>query len=184
MAAYEKMKKTILYFLPFIIFLIVGIFLWRGLSMNPSKVPSALINKPLPDFELPLLTNEKIKITSAIFAGKITLVNVWASWCAVCEEEHSVLVELSENSHLQLVGLDYKDEPAKAREYLTEHGNPYHIVIQDRTGQVAMNWGVYGTPETFIIDKHGIIRYKLVGSLSEKGAKETILMWMEKLDHE
>lgn len=176
------MKKYLVFF-PLILFLMLVFFLWRGLSINPNKIPSTLINQPAPEFTLPSLDKSKL-LTNALFRQHVTLLNVWASWCLACQAEHEVLLLLAQQAQLQIIGWDYKDRREDAKRYLEENGNPFHEVIWDHEGRAAVNWGIYGTPETFMIDKHGVIRYKHVGPLSDPGVKEEILLWLEKLAHE
>lgn len=158
------MKKRFI-FLNFV-FLLVIIFLWRGLSLHPSEVPSPLINKTIPAFELPTLHYPSKLISNKDFIGHITLLNVWATWCVACAEEHRFLLELAKNEYLTIYGLDYKDNALDALKWLKENGNPYKMVAFDKDGEVAIDWGVYGTPETFLVDKKGIIRYKQIGPIT------------------
>jgi cytochrome c biogenesis protein CcmG, thiol:disulfide interchange protein DsbE len=161
-----SMLKSIRRLVPFILFFLIVIVLWRGLFLHPSQVPSPLINKPAPAFELPRLSYPEKLITNRDFIGHITLLNVWATWCYACAEEHAFLLELAKKEYITLYGLDYKDDPASAKQWLEKNGNPYQIVAEDQTGKVAIDWGVYGTPETFLIDKKGVIRYKQIGPLT------------------
>ena len=142
-------------------------FLWRGLSENPRVIPSPLIGKASPTFKLPLLNHPHERFTQRKFLGKVSLFNVWASWCVTCLAEHGFLMKLSENPQITLYGLNYKNDPKAAKQWLQDHGNPYANIAVDREGSTAINWGVYGTPETFLIDPKGVIRYKYVGPLNE-----------------
>lgn len=158
--------KKMRFVIPFFIFIVMVVFLWRSLSLKPNLIPSPLIDKPAPSFSLPLLTDPKLKTTEKDFIGHITLVNVWATWCYACQEEHEFLLKLSNHRDLMIYGLNYKDDARKASHWLSMYGNPYHIVAFDETGRIAIDWGVYGTPESFILDKKGIVRYKHIGPLS------------------
>ncbi len=169
------MKKNIFYFAPFFIFLLLGFFLWRGLSLNPASVPSTFIHKPAPDFALPDLYHPTHEVNEEILRGKISVVHVWASWCEVCVSEHAALFYLVRIPGVQMIGWNYKDELSAAKRYLAQQGNPYHRVLWDKTGVFAINWGVYGTPETFVVDKTGVIRYKHIGALNEVGVQEKLL---------
>lgn len=160
-----KLLKNIKYTLPFILFLLIVTLLWRGLSLHPAQINSPLVNKAAPSFELPELFSAK-KVTSHDFKGQVTLLNVWASWCNACAEEHAFLLQLMQNEHIVFYGLDYKDDPVVAKKLLLEYGNPYKLIAVDQTGQVAIDWGVYGAPETFVIDKKGMIRYKHIGPIT------------------
>lgn len=140
--------------------------LYLGLYRNPTRIPSPLIGKAVPHFQLPRLGKPQQWITQDTIKGKVTLLNVWATWCVACAEEHPFLMEKAQVRGVRLVSLDYKDDPKAARQWLKNHGNPYDWVMVDRTGRVALEWGVYGTPESFLVDKKGIIRYKHVGPLT------------------
>lgn len=154
------------YTLPFICFVLTIVILWRGLGLHPNQLPSPLINKPAPIFVLPTLFDPKKISTNKDFLGQVTLVNVWATWCYACSEEHNMLLQLAQNNHIIFYGLVYKDNPDTVKKWLTEYGNPYRIIAVDQTGSAAIDWGVYGTPETFVIDKKGIIRYKQIGPIT------------------
>jgi cytochrome c biogenesis protein CcmG/thiol:disulfide interchange protein DsbE len=151
--------------LPLLVFVLIFIFLWRGLTLHPSEVPSPLINKPAPTYSLPTLFDATKMTTNQDLLGHVTLVNVWATWCEACAEEHTALMQLAEKEHVFFLGFNYKDDPSKAKKWLKQYGNPYQIVAVDQHGTAAIDWGVYGTPETFVIDKKGIIRYKLIGPI-------------------
>jgi cytochrome c biogenesis protein CcmG/thiol:disulfide interchange protein DsbE len=160
--------------LPFFAFLLIVALLWRALSLHPSQVPSPLINKSAPEFTLPNLLEPMQISTNKDFIGHVTILNVWATWCYACAQEHAELLNIANNNKVILYGLNYKDDPEAAREWLKKNGNPYQTVAVDRSGETAINWGVYGTPETFVIDKKGMIRYKHIGPI-------TADVWEEKL---
>ncbi len=160
-----NLLKKIYFTLPLIIFAMIILILWRGLKLNPAQVPSPLINKPLPHFALPTLFDEKKIVTNEDLMGHVTLVNVWATWCEACAEEHNALLELAQNEHVFFLGLDYKDDVDAAKKWLAQRGNPYQMIAVDYAGTVAIDWGVYGTPETFVLDKKGMIRYKQIGPI-------------------
>ncbi|MHB1948737.1 MAG: DsbE family thiol:disulfide interchange protein [Gammaproteobacteria bacterium] len=172
--------KKMRFALPLILFLIIVAILARGLRLHPNQVPSPLINKPAPAFELSQLTSKKIS-TNKDFIGHITLLNVWATWCYACAQEHAFLLELAKNEYLTLYGLNYKDDPASAQKWLEQYGNPYQIVGVDKIGNVAIDLGVYGTPETFIIDKKGVIRYKQIGPITPEIWNQNLKPLVDKL---
>jgi cytochrome c biogenesis protein CcmG/thiol:disulfide interchange protein DsbE len=151
-------------FMPLIIFAALVALLAIGLTLNPRLVPSPLIGKPAPEFNLPLLLAEG-EFSNKDLIGHVTLVNVWASWCFACRQEHEVVKYLSRNG-VRIIGLNYKDEPADAKKWLGRLGNPYQQIAVDYNGRIAIDWGVYGAPETFLIDQNGIIRHKVIGPLS------------------
>lgn len=169
---------------PFLLFIVILLVLWRGLSLHPSQVSSPLINKPIPTFQLPELFNAKHTVTDKNFLGSVTLLNVWATWCYTCAEEHEFLLHLAKDEHVKLIGLDYKDNSITAKDLLNKYGNPFQMVAVDETGSVAIDWGVYGTPETFVIDKKGIIRYKLTGPVTQDNWQDTLKPLIQKLENE
>ncbi len=165
--------------LPLVVFFGLSVLLWRGLALNPREIPSALIDKAAPEFSLPQLHDEQKLITHQTLTNEVWLLNVWASWCVACQQEHPVIAELAKE--VDIVGLNYKDAPANARKWLEEYGNPYLVSGIDRTGDVGIDYGVYGVPETFIIDKRGRIRYKHIGPVSADDASQLLLPIIERL---
>jgi cytochrome c biogenesis protein CcmG, thiol:disulfide interchange protein DsbE len=145
-----------------------GFGIWWNTQHDQRYVPSPLIGKPAPEYSLPLLDDPGTQLTKAEMLGQPYLVNVFASWCFACGDEHPVLMKEARQLGVPLVGYDYKDDPADARAWLARHGNPYSMVVTDRSGVTAINFGVYGAPETFLIDGQGIIRYKHIGPLTPK----------------
>ncbi len=154
--------------------LLIGL-LAIGLSLDPREVPSPLIGKPAPDFVLPSLSAPETQISVSDLRGKVTLVNVWASWCVACREEHPLLMDLAGRNLLPIYGLNYKDERAEALAWLSRFGNPYTDSIYDAEGTAGLDWGVYGVPETFILDRHGRIRYKHIGAISASDLEHKLL---------
>ncbi len=156
--------------LPLVVFALLvallGFGIWWNTRHAPREVPSPLIGKPAPAFDLPRLDDPAKHVSKADMLGKPYLINVFASWCFACGEEHPVLMAWSPRLGVPLVGYNYKDEPLDARAWLERHGNPYHLVIADRSGRTAIDFGVYGAPETYLIDARGIIRYKHIGPLT------------------
>ena len=169
------------YLLPLGVFIVVAGFLFYGLNLNPREVPSPLVGKPAPSFQLARLDAPAEKFTPQEMAGKVWLLNVWASWCVSCRAEHPVLVELAKQQIVPVVGLNYKDQPEDAKKWLQHFGDPYLLSISDIEGRVGIDFGVYGVPETFVIDQKGIIRYKHIGPVTADSLKEKILPLVERL---
>ncbi len=167
--------KKLVFILPLVLFVILIGFFIVGLERDPRFIPSPFIGKPAPEFSLPHLQNEDQLITQADLEGEVSLVNFWATWCPTCRGEHDVLVEVARsNKNLAIYGIDYKDEKEDALSWLQQLGNPYRAVAFDQKGVTGLDWGVYGTPETFILDAQGIIRYKHVGAISWQDWKQIL----------
>lgn len=162
------MKRTIKFLLPLVLFLIAVGFLFKGLFLDPREVPSPLVGKPAPRFQAPVLGEAGKTFNSDDLKGQVWLLNVWASWCAACREEHPVLMAMEKTGQIATYGLDYKDTDAEAQAVLKEHGNPYKVVATDADGKIGIDYGVYGVPETYVIDKAGVIRYKQIGPITEE----------------
>lgn len=172
-------------FIPLIIFVVMAIFLGIGLTLDPREVPSPLINKASPAFTLPQLHTPAKTLSHTDFVGKVSLFNVWASWCAACRQEHGFLMELSRQNIVPIYGLNYKDKQADAKRWLIQYGgNPYVASGHDLDGRIGIDWGVYGVPETFVLDKKGTIRYKHIGPLDYQNWTETILPIVKQLQAE
>lgn len=172
------------YLLPVILFFILCGFLFIGLYKDPSEVPSPLIGKPVPEFSLPKLLDNSSQFTHKDFLGKVSVLNVWATWCFACKQEHPALLELAKSNIAPIYGLNYKDDAAKAKLYLRDFGNPFEANAFDGAGRVAIDWGVYGAPETFIIDRKGIIRYKHIGPITSNDLENKILPFIQQLKNE
>lgn len=157
--------NKVIRFLPLILVIALGVVLYRGLSLNPQDMPSALIGSPMPDFSLSVLNDPNKMVNKADLAGDIVLINVWATWCPTCKYEHPYLLELSNNPQVKLYGINYKDERPAAKEWLTHYKDPYQFSIFDEEGLLGVKLGVFGAPETFVIDHHGIIRKRFAGAL-------------------
>jgi cytochrome c biogenesis protein CcmG/thiol:disulfide interchange protein DsbE len=162
-------------FWPFVAFVVLAIFLYVGLGLNPHEVPSPLINKPAPAFNLPQLHEPTKHLSTEDMKGQVWMLNVWASWCVSCREEHPVLVDLARRNIVPIVGLDYKDKNADGEAWLRSGGDPYTLIATDADGRVGIDYGVYGVPETYIIDKQGVIRYKEIGAITRQKLQEVIL---------
>lgn len=171
-------KQRLLLFIPLAIFAILAVLFWRGLSLNPNDMPSALLNKPVPAFELPVLPAPEnpdglVVANAELFKGKASLVNVWATWCVTCRQEHEFLNKLRAQG-VAIYGINYKDNNEDAQKWLAELHNPYLFSVVDADGRLGLNLGVFGAPETYVVDKSGVIRYKHIGDVNEKNWNETI----------
>jgi cytochrome c biogenesis protein CcmG, thiol:disulfide interchange protein DsbE len=171
----NKRLQLFVMLVPIPIFITVLFFLWRGLALKPEILPSALLGKPVPAFHLTNILAPSYPFTEQSLKGQVTLVNVWASWCYACEMEHPMLMEIKNRYHIPIYGIDYKDDPVKTKTFLSELGNPYTVLGNDSTGDVAMDFGVYGTPETFIVDKQGMIIYRHVGVINRQVWEDELL---------
>ena len=170
------------FILPLVVFLALAWFLLKGLDLHPHDVPSPLIDKPAPAFSLPQLAEPAKQFAPADMKGKVWLFNVWASWCESCKDEHPVLLALAQQNVVPIYGLDYKDKREDAQAWLREAGNPYTLVASDADGRVGIDYGVYGVPETYVIDKQGVIRHKQIGPVTLGSLKDTILPLVQKLE--
>jgi cytochrome c biogenesis protein CcmG/thiol:disulfide interchange protein DsbE len=162
-------------------FLLLAAFLAVGLRLDPREVPSPLIGKAAPAFQLPQLQDPARTLGTEELKGKVWILNVWASWCVACLEEHPILVEFSKRNVLPIYGLNYKDRREDALDWLGKHGNPYTLSIQDGDGRVGIDYGVYGVPETYVIDRNGVIRYKRIGPVTTPILQEKILPLVRQL---
>jgi cytochrome c biogenesis protein CcmG/thiol:disulfide interchange protein DsbE len=160
---------------PLAIFLVVVGFLYVGLGLNPREVPSPLVGRPVPAFELPLLEQPDKRFVPADMKGKVWLLNVWASWCVTCREEHPLLVDLANKKTLPILGLNYKDKRDEAKAWLKRFGNPYEFSVVDADGRIGIDYGVYGVPETYLIDAEGVIRFKHIGALTPVIVEQKLL---------
>ena len=167
--------------IPFALFVILLILLGVGLRLDPREVPSPLVGKPAPDFRLPTLQDPHVFLSKQSLLGKVYLLNVWASWCTSCRQEHPLLVEVAHAHAIDLYGLDYKDRREDALQWLTEFGNPYQSVAVDEDGRVGIDYGVYGVPESYLIDKKGVIRYKYIGPITPEKLETQLLPFVKQL---
>jgi len=172
------MKK---FLLPLAVLVVVVGFLGVGLKLNPREVPSPLIGKAAPPFSLPVLHEPGKRISNADLKGQVWLLNVWASWCVTCREEHPVLVELARQKVVPIYGLNYKDKSDDAKAWLKQFGDPYVRSLIDEKGQIGIDYGVYGVPETYVIDRDGVIRYKKIGPVTPETVREKILPLVKQL---
>ena len=180
-------KRRLIVLLPLAIFLLLAaLFLFRLGAGDPSKLPSALIGRPVPDTPLPavegLVRDGKPVpgIANADFKGAVSLVNVWASWCVPCHDEAPLLMQLADDKRIRILGINYKDQPENARRFVGRYGNPFMAVGADANGRASIDWGVYGVPETFLIGRDGRIAYKLVGPISPENLAATLKPQIEK----
>ena len=160
---------------PLAIFILLVGFLAVGLNLDPREVPSPLVGKPAPAFELPVLHQPDKRFVPGDMRGKVWLLNVWASWCASCRDEHPLLVELSKKGVLPILGLNYKDKGDDAQRWLKQFGDPYQLSVVDADGRIGIDYGVYGVPETYLIDAEGVIRYKQIGPITQAILEKKIL---------
>ena len=169
------------FLIPLGIFIVLLLFLAVGLRHDPRLVPSPLIDKPAPAFTLPRLDDPQQRVSEKDLLGKVWLLNVWASWCVSCREEHPVLVEFAKKNIVPIYGLNYKDERKDALAWLGQFGNPYTLSIMDADGRIGIDYGVYGVPETYVIDKQGVIRYKQIGPVTPEVLDAKIIPLVRKL---
>jgi cytochrome c biogenesis protein CcmG, thiol:disulfide interchange protein DsbE len=167
------MKKSLL--IPLGLFLALAVFLAIGLKLDPREVPSPLVGKTIPSFRSQKLQAPNQNFTPQDMQGKVWLLNVWASWCVACQQEHPVLMRFSKTRAVPIIGLDYKDQDAAGLQWLGRHGDPYDFSVTDPLGKAGLDLGVYGVPETFVIDKSGVIRYKHIGPISDETITTKIL---------
>jgi cytochrome c biogenesis protein CcmG/thiol:disulfide interchange protein DsbE len=175
--------RSLRFVLPVALFAVMAGFLWLGLKpgRDPKESPSPLIGKSAPAFELPLLSDPARTWMPEAMKGQVWLLNIWASWCVPCLAEHPLLTELARTGKVPLIGMNYKDDPAAASAWLGKHGNPYQAIVADRSGRAGFDWGVYGVPETFLIDRQGVIRFKHVGPLTPEVLTGKLLPRLQEL---
>jgi cytochrome c biogenesis protein CcmG/thiol:disulfide interchange protein DsbE len=174
--------KLIKFIVPLAIFIALVAFFAIGLTRDPREVPSPFIGKPAPSFRLEQLHDEKLAFTPEEMKGKVWVLNVWASWCVACQQEHPLLVDMSKQKIVPIVGLNYKDKREDGVRWLNRYGNPYLLSAHDFQGQVGIDYGVYGVPETFLIDKQGVIRFKQIGPITPEALEEKILPLIRELN--
>jgi cytochrome c biogenesis protein CcmG/thiol:disulfide interchange protein DsbE len=172
------------YLIPLGIFLVMVVFLAIGLRRDPREVPSPLINKAAPTFRLPQLKEPDKTFSAADMHGKVWVLNVWASWCVSCREEHPLLLEYANTGAVPIYGLNWKDKREDALDWLGELGDPYVLSVADLDGRVAIDYGVYGAPETYLIDQNGTIRYKQIGAVTPEVWQDKILPLVQQLNRE
>ena len=173
--------KSLRFAIPLAVFGTLVFFLWRGLSLDPREVPSPLIGKPAPAFSLARLDDPAQTMRRDDMLGRVWVLNVWASWCGACREEHALLLAFSQAGIVPVIGLDYKDTRPEAQAWLARWGNPYQAAAFDADGRAGIDFGVYGVPETFVIDRRGIVRFKQVGPLTPEVIEHRLLPLIQEL---
>lgn len=176
-----RRSTKLAYVFPGVVFLGLAVAFAVGLSLNPDEIPSALIGKPVPEFTLPPVQGRTLGLSSSDLKGEVSLVNVFASWCTECRYEHPLWMELLRDGEVAVHGLNYKDQPDDAQQWLDELGDPYTRTGADIDGRVGIDWGVYGVPETFVVDANGTIVFKKIGAIKRKDLVEDILPLVRKL---
>ncbi|MES2826145.1 MAG: DsbE family thiol:disulfide interchange protein [Pseudomonadota bacterium] len=174
-------KQRLMLFVPLIIFSLLAILFWRGLSLDPNSMPSALLDKPVPKFSLPRLEDVQQTRDESMFKGRVTLLNVWATWCDTCHIEHAFLNELKQQG-VHIIGVDHKDNTIDAQRWIAQLGNPYADIILDEDGRFGLDLGVFGLPETYVVDKQGIIRYKHIGNVNQEVWNSTLSPLIKQLE--
>lgn len=172
------------YLIPLILFGVLVVFLAIGLGRDPREVPSPLINKPAPAFRLPQLKEPTKSFSAQEMLGRVWLLNVWASWCISCREEHPLLIEIARGGAVPIYGLNYKDQPEDALGWLRELGDPYVLSVSDLDGRVGIDYGYYGAPETYVIDRQGVIRFKQIGPITLDVWTKTMLPLVQELNRQ
>lgn len=173
--------RRILFALPVLAFAAAAILIWQRLGTDPSVLPSALIDRPAPNFELEPLLADRPGLSTADLQGQVALINIFASWCVPCRVEHPILMRLAESEGVPIYGINYKDDPEAAQRWLGQIGNPFARIGADRSGRIAIEWGVTGVPETFVIDRQGRVRYRHVGPIQVRDLDEKILPLLKSL---
>jgi cytochrome c biogenesis protein CcmG/thiol:disulfide interchange protein DsbE len=166
---------------PLFIFIIIAVFLWKGLYLNPQEIPSVLIGRAFPSFKSSTVEDPSHHVTEKILLGKVSIVNIFATWCRNCLSEHVVWMKLVQQHQLHFIGINYHDDLKTAQQWLHHYGDPYRFTIFDPKGKLGMDLGVYGIPETFILDKKGIIRYRHIGPIDEQLWHTQLFPLIEKL---
>lgn len=166
--------KRLGFYIPITIFAAVVIYLAIGLTLDPGKLPSTLIDKPVPEFDLPAIEGQSVGFSSKDLLGQVSLINIWGSWCEGCVDEHPILMEIARLDLVPIYGIDWKDPPGNGMKWLNENGNPYTLIGDDSDGRVAIDFGITGAPESFIVDREGQIRLKYVGPITPEDWKEII----------
>ena len=169
-----KSSRLWLVLLPVIVFAGLAALFWKGLSGTPNEIPSALIDKPVPAFSMPRLDDPARQVSQKDLLGKVWILNVWASWCAPCRQEHPLVVDFARRNSVPVYGLNYKDKRDAAQAWLRSLGDPYAATLVDADGKVGIDYGVYGVPETFVIDAQGVVRFKQIGPLTPEAIRDKI----------
>ena len=176
--------RALKFLIPLAIFVAIAVFFYRGLSLDPRKLPSPLIDKPAPAFTLPQLHSQAETWSPEKMRGQVWMLNVWGSWCAACVQEHPLLNQLSAGKVVPIVGLAWKDKPEDSIRWLQRYGDPFTMIVFDLKGGTGIDYGVYGAPETFVIDKRGIIRHKQVGPFTPEIIRDELMPLLDRLNGE
>lgn len=168
------MSERLKLFIPLVVFILLAVLFWVGLQLDTSERPVALLNRPVPAFELPTVHDSDVRITEQALQGKVSLLNVWGTWCVACHTEHPFLVKLAEEEGVPIYGVNYKDDVDEARQWLRDLHDPYVLSVVDADGRLGIDLGVYGAPETYLVDREGIIRYKHVGVVDDRVWSNTL----------
>ena len=174
--------KSLKFLIPLALFAVLALFLGAGLNLNPREVPSPLIGKPAPEFKLPQLHDASATVSRQDLMGQVWILNVWASWCVACREEHPLMVEYARRKTVPIYGLNYKDTREAGLQWLARLGNPYVASLFDFDGKLGIDFGVYGVPETFVIDRQGVVRYKHTGPMTPLVLQKEILPLLRRLE--
>lgn len=177
------MKKLVL-FIPLVLFVVLGFFLYKGLYLNPKELDSALEGRPVPDFKLEKLEDSNVVITNHDLKGQVYMMNVWGTWCPSCKYEHPYLMKISRQNVIPIYGINYRDERDLAVEELNRQGDPYSLNIYDHEGRLGLDLGVYGAPESFLVDHNGIIRFRYAGPIDMRVWQETLFPMIQQLKQE
>jgi len=180
----EPRRSRMPYLWPLAVFAVLAAFFAVGLTMNPREIPSPLLGKQVPEFALPPVQGRTLGLATSDLRGEVSLVNVFASWCTACRDEHPLWMQLRAEGLVPLHGLNYKDRPDDAAKWLAELGDPYTRTGADLNGRVGIDWGVYGVPETFVVDKQGVIRHKIIGAVTRRILDEKLVPLVRKLQAE
>lgn len=178
-----RRRLKLIYLLPLGLFLSLALIFFQRLEFggDPAAIPSVLVGQPAPPFDLPPLDGAGLPgLARADLDGQVTVVNIFASWCGPCRLEHPQLVALAKDERIRLVGINYKDQPANALRFLDDVGNPFAAIGVDQRGRIAIDWGVYGVPETFVVDREGVIRFKFIGPLTPEAVEQALMPEIEK----
>ena len=167
-------------FIPLIVFVVIAIILYFSLNATSNKLPSPLMGKMFPNIEAEVFYSDESVLLTDLFSDNITLVNVWASWCPTCRQEHQMMMKIANNKDLQLIGINYKDTRSDGEKYLEVMGNPFDVIVFDPSGKIGLNLGVYATPETFLVNQQGVILYKYIGAIDSKIWEEGFIPHIKK----
>ncbi len=179
----SRLVNAKIYAIPLGVFVVLMLLFWRGMSRDPKQIPSPLINQPVPKFSLPAVASSRDRFTDADLRQQVSLVHIWATWCYTCRSEYPTLVELAKEAPIPFYAITYRDKVSQIKAWVKSYSNPYRKIGVDEQGDTVINWGVYGTPETYLVDSEGIIRYKHVGNITYETWQEKILPEIKRYQH-